>query len=226
MNQSILSRRMVELECHALHSIWIEIQAVNFTALLCCFYRPPSATVSFWDNFEVSIDKALDVNSNLIMVGDINEDQLQNFTRLKQALALFNLRNTITNATRVTANTSTLLDPIVVSNNLNVLDSEIIPVCSSISDHHATAVHIKVESVISKPTKRHVWLYKRADFNRLNALIDCENWNFINHTSIDEATLLFTNKLLELMKLSIPFKLVTVRPNDKPWYDSMKRSFT
>ncbi len=43
--------------------------------------------------------------------------------------------------------------------------------------------------------------------------------------SIEDATTLFTVKLLELMKLCIPFILVTVRPTDKPWYDSMIRTF-
>ncbi|KAH3834433.1 hypothetical protein DPMN_107758 [Dreissena polymorpha] len=89
------------------------------------------------------------------MLGDINEDQLKNYTRLKQSLAIFNLRNVITEATRVTSNTSTSIDPILVSDNLIVLNSEVIPIDSSVSDHHATAAHIKVPSVISKPMQRH-----------------------------------------------------------------------
>ncbi|KAH3848305.1 hypothetical protein DPMN_090664 [Dreissena polymorpha] len=98
------------------------------------------------------------------MLGDINEDQLKNYTRFKQSLAIFNLRNVITEATRVTANTSTLIDPIVVSDNLIVLNSEVISIDNSVSDHHVTAAHINVPTVISKPMQRHVWLYKRADF--------------------------------------------------------------
>ena len=166
------------------------------------------------------------MNQNVIMLGDINEDQLKNYTRLKQSLAIFNLRNVITEATRVTVNTSTLIDPIIVSDNLIVMNSEVISIDNSVSDHHATAAHIKVPTVISKPMQRHVWLYKRADFQRLNNLINTENWNFITMMSIEDATTLFTVKLLELMKLCIPFKLVTVRPNDKPWYDSMIRTFS
>jgi len=64
------------------------------------------------------------MNQNVIMLGDINEDQLKNYTRLKQSLAIFNLRNVIPEATRVTANTSTLIDPIIVSDNLIVMNRD------------------------------------------------------------------------------------------------------
>ena len=37
---------------------------------------------------------------------------------------------------------------------------------------------------------------------------------------VNDACERFTNKLLEMMKQFIPSKEVTIRPNDKPWYDS------
>ena len=82
------------------------------------------------------------MNQNVIMLGDINEDQLKNYTRLKWSFAIFNLRNVITEATRVNANTPTLIDPILVSDNSIVMNSEVIPIENSVSDHHATAAHI------------------------------------------------------------------------------------
>ena len=39
-------------------------------------YRPPKTPVAFWNNFNMSIEKALDISSYVIIVGDINEDQL------------------------------------------------------------------------------------------------------------------------------------------------------
>ena len=45
------------------------------------------------------------------------------------------------------------------------------------------------------------------------------------YTSVVDGTVLYTEKLLELMKLCNPFKLLAVRSNDKPWYDSAIRTF-
>jgi hypothetical protein len=102
----------------------------------------------------------------------------------------------------------------------------VIPSDPAISDHHATAAHFKVSSVISKPMQRHVWLYKQADFEQLNELINNANWDFITNTNVDESTKLFTTQFIELAKRCIPYILVTIRPNDKPWYDSLIRTFT
>jgi len=44
--------------------------------------------------------------------------------------------------------------------------------------------------------------------------------------TVDQACDQLTEKLLELMDDCIPSKVVTVRPNDKPWYDSEIRRFT
>jgi len=214
---------MLDLENPHLHSVWLEVKLHNFNTLVCCFYRPPNADVTYWNDFEIMIDKALDLNQNVIMLGDINEDQFKHNSRLFQSISLYNMRNVISQATRVTANTATLIDPILISDTISCLNSEVIPIPQTVSDHHATAIHVTIPLINSKPIQRNIWLYKYADFERLNNLITCTNWEFFHDANVNEATVMFTNKLIELMKLCIPNKLVTVRPNDKPWYDSCIR---
>ena len=129
------------------------------------------------------------------------------------------MRNVISQATRDTANTATLIDPILISDTISCLNSEVIPIPQTVSDHHATAIHVTIPLINSKPIQRNIWLYKYADFERLNNLITCTNWECFHDAYVNEATVLFTNKRIALIKLCIPNKLVTVRPNDKPWYD-------
>ena len=224
VKQSLLSRRILDLENPRLHTVWLEVKLHNFNTLVCCFYRPPNSDVTFWNDFEIMIDKALDLNKNVIMLGDINEDQFKHNARLSQSVSLYNMHNVISQATRVTANTATLIDPILVSDTISCLNSEVIVIPQTVSDHHATAIHVTIPLINSKPIQRNIWLYKYADFDRLNNLITCTNWEFIHDSNVNEATVMFTNKLIELMKLCIPNKLVTVRPNDKPWYDSSIRT--
>ena len=74
--------------------------------------------------------------------------------------------------------------------------------------------------------KRKVWYYDRANSEELNRLIDTENWDFIDSTDIDDACERFTFKLSVIMSRCIPSKEVTIRPNDRPWYDSKIRRFS
>ena len=131
------------------------------------------------------------------MLGDINVDKLRNCTRLKQSVAIFNLNNDIIEAIRVTANTSTFY--IIISDNLIVLNSEVLSIDNYVSDHHALAAHMLVPYVIITPMQRHIWLCKRADFQRLKHFINIENLNFITKMSVEDARALFAERHVDLM---------------------------
>ena len=75
-------------------------------------------------------------------------------------------------------------------------------------------------------SKRKCWSYNKGDYVKLNRLITEQNWDFIDNIDINSSCLRFTETLLSLMTLCIPSKLVTIRPNDKPWYDSQVRTFS
>ena len=132
-------RRRVDLEKARFESIWIEIKFKSENILVCCFYR---------SDFNVSqalfIELALDYSSDIILTGDINID-FTNLTnvQLRDCLALFNLTNVIDEPTKITDYSSSLIDPIPVSDACSVLDSGVIPVENAISDYKATYVSIK-----------------------------------------------------------------------------------
>jgi len=131
-----------------------------------------------------------------------------------------NMSNVINDATKITHTTRTLLDPIAVTNQLNIYNAGVYNTPPYISDHFATYLYMNMDLQPSTSTKRRVWNYKRADFNKLNSLITNVDWSFISHGSLDEACELFTSKFIELAKTCIPNNFVIVRPNDKPWYTS------
>ena len=141
-------------------------------------------------------------------------------------MTLNTLRNVITDPTRVTNNSSTLIDPIIISDNFNEIHSGVIDTPDYVSDHKATFLFSSLVYNHSKSIKRKVWLYKQADFDKLNDLILKEDWQFIINEDTNTATELFTNKLLNLMQQCIPFKEITIRKNDKPWYDSEIRKYS
>ena len=51
---------------------------------------------------------------------------------------LFNLVNIISKPTRITAHSNTLLDPIVISDTMNYIYSDVLKIPSEISDHDAS----------------------------------------------------------------------------------------
>ena len=61
---------------------------------------------------------------------------------LKDCLTIFSLRNVLIKPTRVTINSSTLIDLVIVSDACTVLDSGTMDVDEFISEHKATFIAI------------------------------------------------------------------------------------
>lgn len=138
----------------------------------------------------------------------------------------YNLTNTIHEATRTTDTTNTLIDPVLKSTDLVSLHSGVINTDDTLSDHKATYIFLKTGIIKSKPYIRNIWDYKNADITKLNTIIENTDWDSIinNAISTDNATKRFTDKCLELVRECIPEKSVTIRPKDKPWFDSDLRT--
>ena len=104
--------------------------------------------------------------------------------------------NTINEPTRVTTHSSTLLDPVAVSNVVTVHNSGIFETDNDISDHYGTYAHIKVDFQSNFPFKRKVWNYRRANCLHLNELIRntiIADWNILKDQSVNEACETFTS---------------------------------
>lgn len=226
---SMLSyKRRPDLENQRLEIIWTEVKLKSQILLICCFYRSDfnvSQSV-FINEIQPSIEQALDYTPNVILLGDLNIDfiNLTNY-ELHDCLTIYNLSNIIKEPTRILGNSRTLIDPIIVSDGCQILDSGTIDVDHNISDHKATYVSIKTELSFGRPYYRSIWNYKNADFEQLNHKINQFNWdNIINHeTTVDEACFNFTETYINLCKSCIPRKKVLIRPTDKPWFTSELR---
>ncbi|MEW8546519.1 MAG: reverse transcriptase family protein, partial [Candidatus Thiodiazotropha sp.] len=227
VTESLLAVRLSDLEANLEESLWIEIKHKGESYILCNIYRPPNTPVDFWRRFNITIERALEMSKQIIVVGDLNEDLLNPRNHnLKDIIMLNNLINVINVPTRVTNTSQTLLDPIILSETIKVLDSGILSVPADISDHSATYVLLPFTYNHFTAFKRVVWQYKKGDFCKFNRLISSTDWEFLKDDSIDNACDNFTSKFINLAKECIPCKEVTIRPNDKPWYDSEIRTFS
>ena len=228
ISEGLRAIRREDLEFPNGELVWIELSFPRFKLLLCVVYRTHGAINPFWDNFQSSVEEALNISPFVVITGDLNVDLLRETNhRLNEIIQFYNLTNHISEPTRVDLNsgTATLLDPVLVSQDAVVLFSEVIDVNRTISDHQATKVYIKVPHDMNSCYKRTVWLYKHADFNSIN--LEIENYDWVNFFSqfenIDVTCKQFTEQILNIFQTYIPIKEIIVRHNDKPWFNSNLR---
>lgn len=114
--------------------------------ILCVAYRP-QYNHTFWQRLDQSVEQALDVSSKITIVGDINENLLSR-SQLNSAdlMERKNLYNVIKEPTRVTRTTTTLLDPVIVSDDVSVRDSGVAELDKKVSDHRGTYISLGINA--------------------------------------------------------------------------------
>jgi hypothetical protein len=75
-------------------------------------------------------------------------------------MRLFSLQNVREKPTRVTNHSRTLLDPIIVSDTINYVDSDVFKLPNNISDDDASVVTIQCSKNISRSSKKDIWQYQ------------------------------------------------------------------
>ena len=85
------------------------------------------------------------------------------------------LHNCISSPTRYGPTRHSLLDLILVK-ECSVVNSEVIGVYRTISDHNGVLVNIDVKINFKNSYNREIWDYKRGDFGKLNHSIGNFNW--------------------------------------------------
>ena len=217
INNNLLHKRRPDLEIFWEESVWVEIKINKQQYLLGTFYSPKPQDRVFFESLDRNIEKAMEHSQNIVILGDLNEDLLnENYKNLRDIMMINSFQNVITEPTRGRA----ILDPILVPDDLTTYDSGVIANPSQISDHSATFLLLPHNYSVSVSFTRRVWFYKRANYTQLEEYLRSYDWNCLKAGSVNDSCELFTNQFMEFVNMSIPHKDVTIRPSDKPWYDS------
>ena len=168
------------LEVHIIHkfmsddieAIWAELLLNSQRLLIGCLYRPPDDS-SFFDKFDEILGKVQMTRKNLVIVGDFNAD-LSNANstatsnpmgkKLLATLYSHRCKNVISNPTRVTQSTKSIIDLAIVNNpaskvsNSGVLDL-------SIADHKTIFVTYKMKTKSPGFSIKRVRNYRGLDEN-------------------------------------------------------------
>ena len=171
------------MEHSQVESMWFELKTKLSPILININYRSEREShIHYWQLFESMITKALDENSRIICLGDLNKNfmgQLPN--NVNDVFSINGLTNIINKPTHFDSRTGnfSLLDPILITDNVPLIDSDTIHIDRKISDHEGTCVTIRCGYSNLKSYQRTVWDYKRADFQLMKQKITAENWEIL-----------------------------------------------
>ena len=191
--------------------------------LIGLFYSPRTIGRNFFERLNQNLEKATELPKNVIVLGDLNEDLLlANNYNLKNGMLLNSMQNVINEPTRGRV----ILDAIIVNFDQIVLDCCVLSIPPEVSDRNATYIEIPFEYNVRNIFKRKVWLYKYAHYSELENKINNHDWNCLYILPLDQAVEYFNTTFLNYAHECKPSKEVTVRSDDKPWYDNAFRKFS
>jgi hypothetical protein len=129
-------------------------------------------------------------------------------------MMMFNLVNIISKTTRITDHSNTLLDPIIISDTINYIYSDVLKEPSEISNHDASGFFTSVAGSF----KRKVWLYDEVNKQIFIEKLEKVDWITLlcPFVDLDDMCNQFTKIFLELARECISTKTITVRTNDQP----------
>ena len=97
-----------------LEAVWVETKLSQEAILIGTVYRPPNATVEYWQLIDQSLKKVLNTPHKFIVFGDFNSDFHHNSSpHLLDVLFLNNLQQPVTSPTRIMETTSSCFDLIL-----------------------------------------------------------------------------------------------------------------
>ena len=221
---SINCRRKTELEISNIETLWSEITFPNSKPfLLCTIYRPPNAPCDWVDLFEAELSVAQTTGFEIILIGDFNINYL-NCSNKKwlHLVELFDLKQMITTPTRVTQNTSSIIDHLYCSNPDYISDC-FVPKYS-ISDHFPICFTRKISSKVKRSC--HISTTYRC-FKSLNeeAFLADLSEDFcqysVSESDIETDLTAWYNILLNRLNQHAPIKTKRVKTKRMPpWYNS------
>ena len=224
VSDQLACKRRSDLEIPNIEAMWLEIRSSNNKFFLCVAYRKPTKH-DFWDILQASIDNIKEITgAKILLTGDFNADpQTPEGIKLQQFVHVNGLTIHITEPTRITQHSQTILDQFI-SNMPQMIKSVHISPPVSKNDHCTIEASLLFRRKKARPYVRTMWDFANADFDLYrNALSQCKWDDCFVGNDIDRATEMWTNMVLNTAKDTIPNKQVTVRPGDKPWYNNHLR---
>nr|CAI5868890.1 unnamed protein product [Callosobruchus analis] len=153
----------------SIEQLWIQVIINSEKWVIGTVYRPPTQDASYFLSvFEDTLGTVSILSDVIICAGDLNinlyDINSANTSNLNCIFDTFHLLQVINAPTRITSNTATLIDLLMTSNDLTILDSGTIN--TELSDHQLIYCSLKQQGITTPPKTITVRDYKNFDMDR------------------------------------------------------------
>lgn len=185
-------------------------------SILTLYHSPNASHSEFIDHFKNTMDNYDFGNSTVVVLGDFNINMaVNNFykNRLISSIGNLGFYQIMDQFTRITNNSSTIIDLLVTNLNFKVL------LTPKISDHSIITVDFKVKetSFIGYKSVRNFKNFNETDF-QLQLL--SEEWD-ADCTDVDIVANNLTSQIIKLLDIHAPSKTITINTKfpQKGWWN-------
>ena len=228
LRSSINYKTRNDLVPDGLEAVCLEICKPNSrNFIVASVYRPPDASSAFFDAFEKMIGLIDDENKELHILGDLNCDMLKSVSdqptkTLKTIYEAYQLSQLITEGTRITNRSCTLIDHYVTSMPEKINLSGVIH--TGISDHSLIYGIRKINPIISsrkKAKKIEVRNMKRFNQHHFNEDLLAQPWEqIVLQSDTDSMWTLWKELFLEVLDKHAPIQHIRKKSSSIPWLTS------
>ena len=190
--------------------------------IISTWYRPPSSSSDIFNTFESLIGKIDAENKEMYLLGDLNCDiATTNFTpntsTLLNIFEIYGLSQLITEPTRITPNSRTLIDLCVTNEPDKITRSGVLHL--GISDH--SLVYMIRKNHYDRAKARIVETRQFKNFNEVGFLNDLKeiNWKSINSHSADPNNMwsIWKKMFMDCIDKHAPLRKRRIGNKNSPW---------
>ena len=224
VRDEICCNRRPDLEQANLECIWLEIKPVKSKSfLLGNIYRPPNSTVQWNAIFEDCLEDVLKEDKEIYLMGDINRDLLNNQINnvWTEYIEGFGLTQLVSEATRITSDTKTLIDHIYSNCPENVNSLHVPKI--GLSDHFPFFFTRKMH--VQPPKTNHNKISYRSfkTFDETKFIEDLQSvpWDTIKlFDDTDDIMEAWLDLFLQVVDKHVPIKQHRVKHKNQPQWMS------
>lgn len=207
--------------------IWVKITLQKISFIFGCVYRPPSFKFSdFVVNFDNVLTSIMPLCDKICCGGDFNVDfmnfcskETSEFASLIENLGLVQV---ISSPTRISDKTASLIDLLLLSNNLLLLNSDTLP-APHLSDHEFIFCEFKVLFENKKIKYTEIRDIKNINLQQFSYDLQSIPWrNIFDIHNINDKIKFINENLSALLNLHAPLKKVRMTKVYQPWLDNVK----
>lgn len=205
---------------NTIEQLWATVHVNSMNKIACgVVYRPPNYNCAkFLDELEGSISSCLPQSDDIFCLGDLNIDVSKPDTHSADLLfALINdlqLTQLINDPTRITENSSTIID-LILTNNIDRVLLSGVENCT-FSDHDGVFTTLSFSK--PKPIFRYCRIFKNVDLDSLCLELKSKNLDTIFYIKNIEEKLKFLNgAILSVFNAFAPIRLVKFTKPPAPW---------